>query len=616
MEQTVAQALATARFIDTCPDPAPAGNFAEVLRLRARLQPDDLAYCFLNFQREPDLVRSYRQVDHAANAIARGLIDRGLRGRAVVLAYPSAREFIEAFFGCLYAGCVAVPALPPDDEREGKRLIGILRDCEPGLVLTTGREIAPLRACLAARGLATLPCLATDELAATSADPVALAGHDPASLAFLQYTSGSTAEPKGVMVSHANLIHNEEIIAANLCSRTIRWLGLSWLPHYHDMGLIGGILHSIHIGRPVILYATTDFLQHPIRWLKLMSEFGASMTGAPNFAYDLCVKRSKRFDIGQLDLSRWLIAFNGAEPVRDETMTRFVERFAPSGLSPTTITPGYGLAEATLIVASRRLGEPLARLPADYRSLVAGRYAPARADAPSVNLLGNGKVGREADQHIRIIDPDLGQVCETGRIGEICVSGPSVCGGYLGKPALSAEIFAAYPEIGGERGHLRTGDLGFVDGAGELYVTGRLKDVVICNGANHYPQDIELVITEVAPQVRDGRVAVFNLNTDAGIAVLAVAEAASATPETLGAMSAAIRDAVAVRAGIPLAGVVFIAKGSMPRTSSGKIRRAECRTRYLDHRFDLAHAWYAPNWQAAIERLLDRREGAAAMLVV
>lgn len=614
----IKQVLSQARNVDICPPPVSAHNFAQVLRERTRIQPDELAYVFLGFGRTPDLIRTYREVDARARGVAKVLTDRGLAGRNIVLAFPSARDFAEVFFGCLYAGCVAVPALPPDDERERKRLIGIVRDCDPGMVLTVGSELDGLRDYFATTDVVMPECLAADRIPPCD-EAVDVAGVPPDHVAFLQYTSGSTAEPKGVMVTHGNLLHNEEVITLNLRAREQRWLSCSWLPHYHDMGLIGGLLHPFYIGRPVVLYATTDFLQHPMRWLKIISDLGVSMSGAPNFAYDLCVKRSKRFDVTQLDLRDWRVAFNGAEPVRDETLRKFGERFGPCGFSETAMIPCYGLAEGTLMVTSHRPGERLVRIEADYDRLAQGVYAPASGAGPSVTLVGNGLVSRSGGQDIRLIDARSGHEVSSGRVGEICVRGGSVCRGYFRRPELSEEIFNAYADETGACGFMRTGDLGFVGDTGQLFVTGRLKDVVIWNGANYYPQDIEQVIEDACDQIRGGRIAAFNVKLGNTVSVLAVGELslASISGEIAETMAQGIRDAVWTRMGIQLAAVVFISKGSMPRTSSGKIRRSECRNRYLNGRFDVLHEWCNPLYRESLDSLLQRADRAAvASLVV
>ena len=612
MTNDLALLLKTARSIETCPAPVVAANFAEILHLRAQARPDDLAYVFLGFGRSPDVIRTYGELDAEARRIASALRGRGLTDSNVILAYPSAREFIEAFFGCLYAGCVAVPALPPDDERETKRLLGIIRDCEPALVLTTAEEVSVLVDYLSAFNFSHVPCMTAGALnpAETSLNLGEIA---PTQIAFLQYTSGSTAEPRGVMVSHENLLHNEEVIALNFRSREQRWLGCSWLPHYHDMGLIGGILHPIYIGRPIILYSSSDFLQHPMRWLKLISDFGITATGAPNFAYDLCLRRSKRFDLSTLNLSSWTLAFNGAEPVHYETVSKFVERFAACGLSPDAVCAGYGLAEATLMATARRRGETTVSVEANYDSIVRGRMASAQPNSPVITLVGNGLTERDDGVEVRIFDPETGRRMETNEIGEICLRGRSIAGGYWHKPNLNAQLFNAYAESGVDRGFLRTGDLGFIDKQGELFVTGRLKDVVIWNGANYYPQDIEHAISETCDGIRSGRIAVFSVDADGENGVFVVCEAAGAVNDSL---ATAIRDACAKKIGLPLAGVFFITKGSIPRTSSGKIRRSECRRRLFDGLFSLVHEWSLPHWREPIDRYVRRNAAVRATTVV
>jgi acyl-CoA synthetase (AMP-forming)/AMP-acid ligase II len=611
--------LFSGETIEHCPPAVRASSVAELLYRRACEQPDDTAFVFFGFGQEDDCHLDYRTLDRRANALALLLREQGVgRNDRVLLIYPSSRDFVEAFFACLYLGCIAVPAPLPENEQERRRLAGMIADAQPRLVMCRGQDIDFLSAYLAQEGHATLCCIDTTQPRDTS-ERVDCLTSGQEQLAFLQYTSGSTSAPKGVMVSHGNLLHNLELIKSRLKTDEGRCLMLSWLPHFHDMGLIGGILHPIHLGRPVIYLSTLSFLQQPMRWLRMMSDYRVTHSIGPNFAYELCLRRSKRANLDDLDLSSWRVAFTGAEPVRHETLLRFSERFAPTGFKLDSFCPGYGLAEATLMVTGKQADQPLVARTVGYQALVEGGYRSASGGERALTLVSSGNV-RGAMQDVFICSEDGGEVLPPGRIGEICVRGESVCQGYWGKPEMTEETFRAYADRLGGQGAMRTGDLGFVDDAGELFVTGRLKDVVIAHGANHYPQDIELLVEEADSRVREGRVAVFNLNVEGETGVLAVCEVSnqSALRDDLEIQAANLVEAVRQGCGVQLGGVVFIRKGTIPKTSSGKIQRRECRQRYLRGELDILHERYAPAWGDAVRRLrgsVDAADGVAQMVV-
>ncbi|KVD68880.1 AMP-binding protein [Burkholderia sp. ABCPW 14] len=597
---SIQSALAACRSLSAPPPLAPAANFADVLRFRAETTPDEFAYGYLGFGRMPDRVMRYGDIHRRALAIAREIVMHGRPGDPVLLIFPSAADFIEAFFGCLYAGRMAVPALPPRTEKERRRLISITRDCAPSLAICGTGEMDAVLAELCAAGVVAPPCREVDAIpdgiGDASPDLPAVA---PDSIAFLQYTSGSTSDPKGVMVGHDNLLANERLLRQHWGSDRARWLIVSWLPHYHDMGLIGAILQPIYAGRPAVFMSPQDFLQHPARWLHAVSDYGATCSGAPNFGYELCRRRASRMDLTRLDLSTWEQAFNGAEPVRPRTMREFADAFASTGFRYDAFAPCYGLAELTLAATSKQIGAPVVMRRADYAALADGRFEPLHGDGRSIDVVSVGTLAH-AHQAIRIVDPATGDPQPAGAIGEICVASDSVCHGYFGRPDATDATFRAYRSDAFPHGMLRTGDLGFVDDRGHLFISGRIKDLIILNGVNYYPQDIEGAVLNVSDQIRSNRLAAIMVERDEQAGVVVVLEAIGRFD--LAALAPAIGREVWDACQLTLSGVIRVKKGEIHTTSSGKIQRSTCARMLADGTFtiedaylpDAARAWLAP----------------------
>jgi amino acid adenylation domain-containing protein len=558
-----------------------SAGLIEVLRARASAQPDRLAYLFLQNGEEEEARLTYGELDLRARALAARLQERGTAGGRALLLYPPGLEFIAAFFGCLCAEVVAVPAYPPRPGRGLDRLGAILADARPSVVLTTSALLERLRGGLAAAPeLAGVEWLATD--GSEAADPALAAKWrepriDPGALAFLQYTSGSTASPKGVMVSHGNLLHNERMIQQAF-GQSEDSVVVGWLPLYHDMGLIGTVLQPLWAGATCILMAPLAFLQRPARWLRAISRWGGTTSGGPDFAYALCVQRISAEERAGLDLSRWSVAFNGAEPVRAETMDRFAAAFAANGFRREAFFPCYGLAEGTLFVAGGGPGAGPAVRSVVAAELEAHRVVHAEADAiGSRSLVSCGRAWME--QRIEIVDPESGTPCAAGRVGEIWVSGPSVARGYWGQLEATERAFGArLPD--GTGPFLRTGDLGFVDG-GELFVTGRLKDLIILRGRNLYPHDVERTVEHSHPALRPGGGAAFSVDEDGAERLVVVHEVERRAGADVETVAAAVRAAVAAEHEAQVHAVVLLKAGSLPRTSSGKTRRNACRQGWL-----------------------------------
>jgi acyl-CoA synthetase (AMP-forming)/AMP-acid ligase II len=463
-----------------------ASTLVELLRFRASEDADRIAYTFLlNGDVEEGHV-TYGELDLRARAVAARLQALGARGERALLLYPPGLEYVAALFGCFYAGVTAVPAYPPRRNKTDPRLRSIVADCAPTLALTSRELLGEAEGlCAHTPELAGLRWMATEDVPSDEAEGWRDPGVSGETLAFLQYTSGSTAAPKGVMVSHGNLLHNFAVIEG-FCGYTPATRSVIWLPPYHDMGLIGGILQPLFTGYWAALFSPVAFIQRPARWLEAISRYRATSSGGPNFAYELCVHAIRLEERAGLDLSHWEIAFNGAEPVRAETLRAFSEAFAPNGFRSQAFFACYGLAEATLMVTGSDPAELPVERAVDAEELGEG----AVQDAPegSYWLVGSGRSA--SSQRVRIVDPATLRACAPDRVGEVWVAGPSVASGYWGRPEATAETFGAYVAGTGEGPFLRTGDLGFLDG-GELFITGRLKDLIVIRGRNHYPQDIE-----------------------------------------------------------------------------------------------------------------------------
>ncbi|HEX9670633.1 MAG TPA: AMP-binding protein, partial [Thermoanaerobaculia bacterium] len=577
-------------------------TLVELLRRRARERPDEVVYTFLLDGETAAAALTYGELDARARAVAALLAEHGAAGERALLLYPPGLDYVGAFFGCLYAGVVAVPVYPPPPHRPPTRLLAILGDARPQLALADRATLARGGRQLAAA--AGLRLLATDDLPAERAAAWREPALDGESLAFLQYTSGSTAAPKGVMLTHGNLLANLELIGRSFAlSPADR--SVIWLPPYHDMGLIGGLLSPVFAGYPATLLAPVAFLQKPLRWLRAIARSGATVSGGPNFAYELCCRKVPAEERQGLDLSRWSVAFNGAEPVRAETLDRFAAAFAPCGFRREAFYPCYGLAEATLLVSGgARVEAPVAR------SFVAAELEGHRAaaapeeDSGARRLVGCGR--SPAGQQVVIVRPEPRTLCPPGEVGEIWVRGPSVARGYWRRPEETAATFGARlpdgaPDALAEGPFLRTGDLGFLDG-GELFVTGRVKDLIILRGRNHYPQDLEATVERSHPALRPGCGAAFAVEVDGEERLVVAQEVERTARDTAGEEAvAAIRRALAEEHEVQVYAVVLLRPAALPKTSSGKVRRHAARAEFLAGTLAALGAWRAPREEAAAE---------------
>ncbi len=561
------------------PNPHDASSLVELLRTRAQEAPGRCAYTFLlNGEVEEGHV-TYGELDLRARAVAARLQALGARGERALLLYPAGLEYIAALFGCFYAGVTAVPAYPPRRNKTDPRLRSIVEDCAPALALTTRELLGEAEGlCAHTPELGGLRWLATEDVPAAEAE----GWRDPEvggeTLAFLQYTSGSTAAPKGVMVSHGNLLHNFAVIEG-FCGYTPETRSVIWLPPYHDMGLIGGILQPLFTGYWAALFSPVAFIQRPARWLEAISRYRATSSGGPNFAYELCVHAMRPEERAGLDLSHWEIAFNGAEPVRAETLRAFAEAFAPSGFRERAFFACYGLAEATLMVTGSQPSEPPVVRAVDAGALGEGTVREAEPEGRH-RLVGSGRSA--PSQRVIIVDPATLRESPSDRVGEVWVRGASVASGYWARPEATAETFGAYEAGTGEGPFLRTGDLGFLDG-GELFITGRLKDLIVIRGRNHYPQDIEETAAHSHAGLRAGSGAAFSIEEGGEERLVVVQEVSRQAAAGLDVeeVADAIRRAVAGEHGVQVHAVAVARTGGVPKTTSGKVQRRACRTAFL-----------------------------------
>lgn len=561
-------------------------TLVDLLRYRALHQPDKRGYTFLTHGETPSTHLTYQELDRLARAIAAELQRQNAAGERALLLYPPGLEFIAAFFGCLYAGVVAVPAYPPRPNQKMSRLQAIVENAQARFALTITSLLANIERLLTQNPLLEpITWLTTDTIVSDLASDWQEPSCDKNTLAFLQYTSGSTGDPKGVMISHGNLLYNSALI--NRCFEdTPESVGVSWLPPYHDMGLIGGVLQPLYVGAPMILMSPVDFLQKPLRWLQAISRYKATTSGGPNFAYDLCVSKITAKQKETLDLRSWEFAFTGAEPVRAETIERFVAAFEPCGFRRQAFYPCYGMAETTLFLSGGLKNAMPVICQVEGAALEQNQVVPARGEIGSRTLVGCGRTWLE--EKIAIINPDSLTRCPPGQVGEIWVSGPSVAQGYWNRPEATAYSFNAYLADTGKRPFMRTGDLGFVQD-GELFVIGRLKDLIIIRGSNHYPQDIELTVEQSHPALRAGCGAAFSVEVKGEERLVVVQEVERRylrnldVEEVLGN----IRQALVAQHGLQLYKAILVKTGTIPKTSSGKIQRHACRAKFLEGTLDI-----------------------------
>ncbi|HVF39588.1 MAG TPA: fatty acyl-AMP ligase [Gemmatimonadaceae bacterium] len=573
-----------------------------LLEHRSAEQPHARAYTFLADGEGEGAKLEYGELASRAKQIAAALAEREVMpGDRALLLYSPGIEFIAAFFGCLYSGVIAVPAYPPHPSQLARilpRLVAVTADAGISIVLSTDAitRMAPELAKVAP-SFRNLPWMATDLVTGDDLNAWSRPRVNTGSIAFLQYTSGSTAAPKGVMVTHGNLMHNLGYLD-HLAENDDTSVAVSWLPVIHDMGLIEAVLLPAYSGYPSYLMAPDAFLQRPLRWLQAITKYNATNSGGPNFAFDLCVRKVSPEQLDALDLSSWRCAYNGAEPIRRDTLTRFYTTFRRAGFRWKSFFPVYGLAESTLLVSSGRRTDAPLTCDIDAESLAEGRFVAvpphsAQRTVPAV-ACGHAWLGTE----IRIVDPETHEECAPNRVGEIWIASPSVTLGYWRRPEQTQLTFGARLSTG-EGPFLRTGDLGVMH-EGQLVVTGRLKDVLIVRGAKHYPQDLEFTAEARHPAVRPGCCAAFAFRHGDSESAGLIAEIDTRRlgekfdvngEEELREVVAAIRQGIVDHHGVQLQAVALIAPGGIPKTTSGKLQRHACRAAFESGALNEMHRW-------------------------
>ncbi len=570
------------------PHQLPSGNLLEALRYWANALPNKVAFYYTDGETDSDQSLTYAELDHAARAVAVKILENHKPGERGLLLYPPCMEFVVGFFGCLYAGCIAVPAYPPRRSRKGARIQGIAQDCRAQFALTTADTVAQI---LKDEGMRaetqSMQLIATDSVDRSMAIQYGDLPVDPKDIAVLQYTSGSTGQPKGVVLTHANLIRNSEMISV-LFQNNHSKRGVSWLPMYHDMGLVGGVLSPVYMSATMTLMSPMSFMQRPIRWLKTISKYQATTSGGPNFAYQLCVDKVTEEELETLDLSSWEVAFNGAEPVRASTLQMFTEKFSRCGFRHQTHFPCYGMAETTLIVT----GGPFQQKPVirtfDSRRLDARMVTPVSEDAREARgMVGCGHA--TANETVLIVDTETLKPLGEDLIGEIWVQSPSVGHGYWEKDELTQTTFRA-KTADGQGPFLRTGDLGFWS-EGQLYVAGRVKDLIIVRGVNRYPQDIEETVEQCHESISSSAAAAFADDSGPRERLIIAVEVQRSLESDWGPVVQAIRRAVTQVHELPPDAVVLVRHGSLPKTSSGKIQRHACLKGFRESNLRVIHQW-------------------------
>ncbi len=583
-------------------------SLVDLLRYRACYQPNQVAYISLQDGETESGQLTYQALDQQARAIASHLQALGANGSRVLLSYPlsASLEFTAAFFGCLYAGAIAVTAWPPLNKSLLSELLFKVSDAEVTFALTTRALLSRFHQQLTSMPkLADVKWVATDEVSGLNL--AASNWQEPliksASLAYLQYTSGSTGKPKGAMITHGNVLDNLNLIAHSF-DYTSNDRGVCWLPLYHDMGLVGGVIQPTYVGGTVIMMSPVDFILKPYRWLQAISHYRATTSGGPNFAYELCIRKTTPEQRATLDLSCWEVAANGAEPVLAETLELFCNTFSPYGFRRKAFCPAYGMAETTVMISlCARATEPTVQT-VHRQALEQNQVESAKDQRKSRQraLVGCGQIGQ--NHTLVIADPVTSRRCLPNQVGEIWISGPSIAQGYWNRPDETEKTFKAYLTDTGEGPFLKTGDMGFLQGD-ELFIAGRQKDVIILWGRNHYPHHLEMTVEQSHPALRPGGGAVFGLEINGEEQLVVAQEVESRYLPSLDtdAVIKAIRQALVSHHMVETYAIVLLRPGSVPKTPTGKTQRSACRTQFLEGRLNVIAQWL--NSQPANGIVLD-----------
>ena len=589
-------------------------NIIQALRQHAAEKPGEPAFTFVKNKSLEDQTLSYSELLLRASSIAQGLQSQGCgKNERALLVYPSGLDYVEAFLGCLMAGVVAVPVYPPANKKHLPRILSILRDSEPRVILSTTAESSRIKGLIEDstdwQGSTDIVC--TDGIETDAGSTFQFNEGNLAEIALLQYTSGSTGTPKGVVITHANLVANQKSISEAFIGDT-PGSTVGWLPLYHDMG-IGCVIQSLFWGYPYVFMSPFTFLQHPVSWLKAIHKYRAVRSGGPNFAYDLCASKLSDEKLEGVDLSSWKVAFCGSEPIRALTLSKFATRFQRHGFAARNFLPCYGLAEATLFVSGSQgvaTGPKVIEL--DSAAMNVGSAMTAcvsDANTKVTRVVGSGAVAQDID--LRIVDPASCKLCEPNIIGEIWINGPAVAAGYWELEKISREVFRARIEgDASKKTYLRTGDLGFCKD-GELFVTGRRKELIIIGGKNYFPHDFETIAESASHAVRRSHSAAISIENGSmteGLALVCEVERIARSKTDFDIEAKSIATAINTEFGVAPKIICFMRPGSMLKTSSGKIQRSEIRQRLLDGSLEAIYRWPAQSGTAQRIEMLEAEE--------
>jgi acyl-CoA synthetase (AMP-forming)/AMP-acid ligase II len=585
-------------------------SVVDVLRHHAHTKPDQLAYSFLTGEATNHRDLSYQQLDTKVRAIAAHLQSLIQPGDRILLVFPysDGLEFVTSFYACLYAGAIAVTINPSKNSDALEKLLERVEDCQATVIMTTAEVLDYFKGKLAKNpiqtiGLASkfshLKLVAMDKIAEAEAENWQAPDLNPDSLAFLQYTSGSTGKPKGVMVTHGNVLHNSESIRVAFEHTPDSIMG-SWLPMFHDMGLIGGVIQPLYVGFPSILMSPVELIQRPIRWLEAIAEYKITTSGGPNFAYDLVARQVTPDQMTGIDLSSWQVAFSGAETVRAATLEKFAKAFAPFGFKASAFYPCYGMAEATLFISGGSVAKPPTIQYMESEALQRNE-AIASTDS-SHGIVSCGQTW--LDDEIVIVDPESKTSLPEGKVGEIWAAGAGIGKGYWEKPVETEETFNAY--VDGRGPFLRTGDLGFMQN-GEVFITGRMKEVMILWGRYRYPHDIEATVEKCHPALRPSWGAAFSIEAedDERLVVVHEIERSYIRDFDMAEVVGAIRQAIYEEHTVEVYAIAIIRTASIPKTSSGKIQRRACRQQYLEGKLNVVAEWKLEIEESGVSELAN-----------
>jgi len=579
-------------------------SFLDVVEYWSNRLPDKKAYIFLADGETKEETITYLELKRKVTAFATNIQKDTKPDDRVLILNPPGIDFIISFLGCLYAGVIPVPLYPPD-KHSLSRLVSVSLDCDSVLALANSHVISKFDSYKALyetsleeknqdkanffKVVNRLKLIDSDQLQQDFQNKITIKKPQRDQTAFLQYTSGSTSQPKGVIVSHYNLIHNSQIIYKAI-KHSPDHCKVSWLPPFHDMGLIAEVLQSLYGGMTLVFMSPNAFLKRPVRWLKAITAYkhlGPITCGSPNFGYEFCIETVTDEQLEQLDLSAWKLAYNGAEPVRISTINRFINKFSVCGFKANAFHPVYGLAENTLLVSVSDLSEPPLIKNFDA-NLLKINIAKENNNGQTIPLPSCGNIVE--DHKVIIVDPDENTERSEGNVGEIWIKGGSVAQGYWNNEVETQRTFHAHLSKTGEGPFMRTGDLGFIY-QNHLYITGRIKDIIIICGQNHYPQDIEITVEEAHEAIRTAGGGAFSIDRDENEMLVIVYEIKRKFYKTLNLedLRTCIRDAVFKKHSLYVYDIVFIEQSSFPKTTSGKLQRQLCKKQYLDGSLEIAN---------------------------